>query len=117
MKRQILPIAILLMSFISSAYAEKRQVPLNNNTNTNNMDDHHKRTPVLIPTAFIDGHTLTFDSSCIGCPITVLEDDVIVFWGTIDEEGTLVLPDSLDGSFTIEVQRGSITFVGEIELV
>ena len=34
----------------------------------------------------------------------------------IDESGIVELPDTLSGIFELQIERGSITFVGEIEL-
>lgn len=78
------------------------------------------RSPIRIPNAYIDGHILTFDSSCIGCTITLLQDDIIIYSATVEEndnmEGEVVLPDYFTGMFELQLERGSITFVGEIEL-
>ncbi len=78
------------------------------------------RAPIRIPEAYIEDHNLTFDSSCIGCTITLLQDDIIIYSATVEEndsmEGEVVLPDYLAGVFELQLERGSITFVGEIEL-
>lgn len=64
-----------------------------------------------------DGNTLTFNSSCIGCPITLIdEDENIVYTTVVNEEGIVELPGSLSGTFELQLERGSITFVGVIEL-
>lgn len=64
-----------------------------------------------------DGNTLTFNSSCIGCPITLIdEDENIVFTAIVDEDGIVTLPTNLSGTFELQLERGSIIFVGEIEL-
>lgn len=75
------------------------------------------RTPIEIPEVYIDGYTLTFETSCIGCPITLVdEEDNIVYTTYVDETGTVELPTTLTGVFELQLIRGSITFVGEIEL-
>ena len=83
-------------------------------------DTHNRRMPAHAPTAFIEDHTITFDSSCIGSTITLLQDDIIIYSATVEEnddmEGEVVLPDYLTGVFELQLERGSITFVGEIEL-
>ena len=81
---------------------------------------HSNRSPIRIPDAYIDGHTLTFDASCVGCTLTLVQDNIIVYSATVEEnengEGEVVLPDYLTGKYELQLQLGSITFVGEIEL-
>ncbi len=76
----------------------------------------HSRTPILMPEVFIDGNTLTFDATCIGSVISLMQDGAIVYSAIIGEDCTIILPDYLTGIFELQQQRGSITFVGEIEL-
>jgi hypothetical protein len=44
------------------------------------------------------------------------EDDNVVFTTYVSIEGDIQLPTTLFGTYTIEVVRGGITFIGEIEL-
>ena len=75
------------------------------------------RSPIVIPEVLIEGHTLSFEESCIGCSITIIdENENTVFSAIVGEEGIVILPDSLVGTFVLELERGSITFEGEIEL-
>lgn len=76
------------------------------------------RTPVVPPSAAIDGHTLYFYYGCDNTTLNLLdEDDEVVYTTEIDEGTTmLVLPEWLEGTFEIQIIRGSYTFVGEIEL-
>lgn len=75
------------------------------------------RSPILIPEAYLDGYTLTFDANCIGCPLTLVDEaENIVYTTIIDNTGTVELPDTLSGTFELQIVRGGITFVGEIEL-
>ena len=79
-----------------------------------------KRSPINIPSVYLDGNTLTFDASCIGGTISLEQDGVVVYTATISEnedwEGEVVLPDYLVGTYTLHLQIGAITFVGEIEM-
>lgn len=78
------------------------------------------RTPAFIPNACIDGYTLTFDASCIGCAITLIQDDTVVYSTVISEntdgDGEVILPDYLVGQYEIQIEYGSIILVGNIEL-
>ena len=74
-------------------------------------DTHKKRMPVHAPAAFIEDHTLTFDPSCIGCTITLLQDDIIIYSATVEEndnmEGEVVLPDYLTGVFELQLKSNN----------
>ena len=76
------------------------------------------RSPVLVPEFYLDGYTLTAGSYTVGSTVELKnEDGEVVFTSYIYVEGdTVTLPSSLSGTYTIEVTRGSQTFVGEIEL-
>lgn len=82
--------------------------------------DHAKRSPIRIPSVYIDGNILTFDASCIGCTISLVQDDEVIYTATVvetdDWEGEVVLPEYLTGVFELQLQIGAITFVGEIEM-
>lgn len=115
---------VLVIDCIAATYTNSNQndkVPLVLTTKANNQGGGKlPRSPIHFPNAYIDGHTITFDSSCIGCSITLLQDDIIIYSATVEEnddmEGEVVLPDYLTGVFELQLERGSITFVGEIEL-
>ena len=76
------------------------------------------RSPVLVPEFYLDAHTLTAGSYTVGSTVELKnEDGEVVFTSNIYVEGdTITLPSTLSGTYTIEVTRGSLTFVGEIEL-
>ena len=75
------------------------------------------RSPVALPVFYLDGYTLTASSYTIGSTVELLdEDDNVVFSTYIYIEGDIQLPTTLAGTYTIEVTRGSMTFIGEIEL-
>lgn len=104
--------------FASSLSAENKQVILNPRPKSHQGDKTPKpRTPILIPETYLDGYTLTFDASCIGCPLTLVdEEENIVYTTIIDNTGIVELPDTLSGIFELQIVRENITFVGEIEL-
>ena len=77
-----------------------------------------KRTPMVMPEFYLDAHTLTGGSYTVGSTVVLKDEDgEVVFTSYIYVEGdTIALPSTLAGTYTIEVTRGSLTFVGEIEL-
>lgn len=116
MKKFLIVISLLLATCITTMQAGK--VILNPRPNGNGTHNPNKpRSPIVTPEAYLDGHTLTFDASCIGCPLTLVdEEENIVYTTIIDNTGIVELPDTLSGIFELQIVRGSITFVGEIEL-
>ena len=77
----------------------------------------HPRSPVAVPVLYIDGYTLTAGDYTLGSTIQLLdEDDNVVFSTYVVIEGDIQLPATLSGTYTIEVTRGSMAFIGEIEL-
>lgn len=117
MKKLFIIIALFVTS-TSMMQAQPEPVILNP-TNQGTGADHGQkpRTPITIPEAYIDGHTLTFESSCIGCTITLLnENDVIVYIDVVDENGEVEIPTTFMGTYELQLVKDDITFVGEIEL-
>ena len=75
------------------------------------------RSPVAVPVFYQDGYTLTASDYTVGSTVELLdEDDHVVFSTYVYIEGDIQLPTSLAGTYTIEVTRGGMTFIGEIEL-
>lgn len=116
MKKLFFAIVLLFATNITALQAEQEPVILQPQ-NKGNVAGNKHRTPIAIPEAFIDGNSLSFDGSCIGCPATLIdEEENIVFTAVVNEDGNMELPDNLSGTFKLQLERGSIIFVGEIEL-
>ena len=118
MKKYFIAIMLLLLASLSSLRAEDKPVILHPSSTTHGAGQGKKpRTPAYVPEVYIDGHVLSFEESCIGCPITIIdENENTVFSAIVDEDGIVTLPDSLTGTFVLELEWGSIIFEGEIEL-
>ena len=113
MKKIFIAIMLLFATNITTMLAG--DVILNPNTSHEQGNKH--KTPAAPIYVDQEGLTLTFDASCIGCLITLIdEDENIVYTAVVDENGIVTLPDNLSGTFELQLERGSITFVGEIEL-
>ena len=77
----------------------------------------HPRSPILVPVLYIDGYTLTAGDNTLGSTIRLLDaNDNVVFSTYVYVEGDIELPETLSGTYTIEVVFDNVTFVGEIEL-
>ena len=75
----------------------------------------YPRGPIEIPTVYYEDYVLSFDSSCIGCTIELVQNDVVVFTGVVDPNGEVEIPDTLVGLIELRIYRGGITYVGEFE--
>ena len=82
---------------------------------TTNQGEPH-RGPVLVPEVIIDGHALSFDTSCYGCTLTLLDEDGEVAYTTVITSGTLVLPSTLSGDYELRLipTGGSYYFYGYV---
>ena len=77
----------------------------------------NQKSPAAVPVFYLDGYTLTASSYTVGSIVELLdENDNVVFLTYIYIEGDIQLPTTLAGTYTVEVTRGSMTFIGEIEL-
>lgn len=105
------------MATIASANAEKKEVDVvPSNQNTNNGGHLPARSPINVPSISIEDYTMFFDLSCIGCTIDLFQGDVIVYSDVVDGNGEVLLPSNFSGVYQLQLQFGSITFVGDIEL-
>ncbi|MBQ0023982.1 MAG: hypothetical protein KBT29_12185 [Prevotellaceae bacterium] len=111
-------ILTFFVAIVFVLYADAENPVILHPTSLGKNSEHHQlpRTPILMPEVFIDGNTLTFDATCIGSVICLVQDGAIVYSAIIGEDCTIILPDYLTGIFELQLQRGSIAFVGEIEL-
>ena len=92
-------------------------IPLTQDVNTQPTNGDPARSPILTPVFYLDGYTLTAADNTLGSTVMLLdEDDNVVFTTYVGIEGDIQLPTTLFGTYTIEVVRGGITFIGEIEL-
>lgn len=75
-----------------------------------------KRSPILPIYAFQDGNLLIFDASLEGANIDVVSDEMVIFSTHIDENGSVELPESLEGEFELRLYVGENVFSGLIVL-
>ena len=71
-----------------------------------------------IPSVFLDGHTLSFDTSCDGCTLQLVDEDGFVVYSVTIPEGTTEweLPEAISGELILQIICGRYCFWGWIEL-
>ena len=76
------------------------------------------KSPVQMPTIVQDGYTLYIISGCTGATLILRDEFETEVYSTLitDETDEITLPSTLSGTYEIRLIRGSLTFVGEIEL-
>ena len=118
MKRTVLILSASLLASISvNADPGSNIIPLTDYVNTQPLNGGRPRMPIPMPVLYLDGYTLTAGNGTLGSTIQILDENGNVVYSTyIYVEGDIELPATLAGTYTIEVIRGSQTFVGEIVL-
>ena len=96
----------------SDAYAAR--VPLTYEDPTNKPIPH--KSPILIPEVDLEGFTLTFFDSCVGCTLRIVNTEDEVEYTTVITSDTLVLPSTLEGQYELQIIRDNWCFYGDIEL-
>ena len=76
------------------------------------------KSPVVAPTVYIDGNVLTFETSCDGCVLQLVDENEDVVYTIIIPVGTttLALPSDLEGTFELQIIDGEWMFYADIEL-
>ena len=114
MKKYLIILLALLAA--TTINAEPELVPVRP-VPTTPPDGGNPRSPILSPVFYLDGYTLTASDYTLGSTVELLDaNDNVVFTTYVSIEGDIQLPTTLSGTYTIEVVRGGITFIGEIEL-
>jgi len=77
-----------------------------------------KRVPIALPSLFIDGYNLYFETPCDGCMLVLKNEDGETEYATVIPSNTtyLTLPSSLSGEYELQLIRGNFCFYGIIEL-
>lgn len=74
------------------------------------------KTPVLVPEVSIEDYTLTFDASCLGCELRLLDEEGVLVYSTTVTSNTLALPSYLSGEYELQLISGNYCFWGNISL-
>ncbi len=62
------------------------------------------------------GNTFNFGESLVGCTVTLLFNNVVVYSDIVGTDGIVTIPQSYTGTFELCITIGSQVFAAEIEL-
>ena len=119
MKKKRLILISLMMALLplSNMYVNALPVTLNVGYQDPTLGQTNpQRPPILVPEVSIDDYTLTFDDSCLGCELRLLDENGVLVYSTTISSNTLVLPAYLSGEYEIQIISGIYCFYGYIEL-
>lgn len=115
--KRILTTIVFAVSVCMTIIADPEPIILSTrDQGTSSEHQETSRAPVRVPSLFIEEHTLTFTSSCVGCTLQLWQEGILVYTYDILDTDDVVLPSDLTGEYEIRLLRGAFTFVGTIEL-
>ena len=115
MRKLLLLVALSIATTMNADPGDGVVIPLNPIITTPD-NGGEPRAPILVPVLYLDGYTLTAGTGTLGSTIQLLDENDNVVFSTFVIEGDIELPETLSGTYTIRVIRGSQTFEGEITL-
>ena len=106
---------LLLMGSAFPVYAARVDMSVKYDDYTPTLPPDNK-SPILVPEVDIEDYTLTFDDSCLGCELRLVDENDNVVYTTTITSNTLVLPSTLSGEYELQIISGIYCFYGYIEL-
>ena len=122
MKNYILFFALLLCATSATTVDDNQyegvQITLSIYNNDVVGNETNPRTPVRTPVVCQSEQTLYFYSECENSVVEIKDENGESVYCTtiIDVPKSLIIPESLSGTYEIYIIRGNITFSGHIEL-
>ena len=115
-KKFLFTIAFLqFLGGVLSASAAQVDINVKYDDETPSLPGNNK-SPILVPEVSIDDYVLTFDDSCLGCELRLVDENDNVVYTTVITSNTLVLPSYLSGEYELQIICGIYCFYGDIEL-
>jgi len=71
-----------------------------------------QKSPILVPEVSIEDYTLSFDHSCLGCTLRLVDASDNVAYTTVINGDTLVLPSTLSGEYELQILFDDCYFFG-----
>ena len=134
LKKSILTMALMELTFSSYAAVEQMNVCLASHTSQsspsfmkadppkvhlnvkrNNLGVSYPKSPILIPELIMDGHTLHFVTPCTGLTLRLVHDDEVCC-ETVITSDNVEIPSALTGVYELQILRGDYIFFAEVEL-
>jgi len=118
MRPKTIAITLLMcVSAVNISADDKKPVVINPRPVSNSGEQGGgNKAPVQLPQVWIEDNVLTFDASCVGCMIEIVQDDEVVYTTFVDLNGEVTLPSTLSGTLQLVIYRGDQTFTGEFDL-
>lgn len=118
MRPKTIAITLLMcVSAVNISADDKKPVVINPRPVSNGGEQGGgNKAPMQLPQVWIEDNVLTFDASCVGCMIEIVQDDVVVYTTFVDLNGEVTLPSTLSGTLQLVIHRGDQTFTGEFDL-
>ena len=121
MKRILLLLCILVVSSMSNANGQSGWSSLELQVKREDPSEGSKpygRSPIAIPTIYINGNVLQFDTPCDGCTLQLVNEEGEVEYSVVIPDGTetLTLSSDLSGEYELRIIRGQFCFWGYVDL-
>ena len=121
MNKKLSVLFFALAALVSNANAQSDWSPLDlqvRREDPSEVGKPHGRSPIAIPSIYINGNVLQFDTPCDGCTLQLVNEDGEVEYSVVIPEGTetLALPSDLSGEYELRIIRGQFCFWGYIDL-
>ena len=121
MKNFIICLSFTLLTFFSNVNAQSEWSPLDLqvrriDSSTNGFPSG--RSSIAIPSIYINGNVLQFETPCDGCTLQLVNEEGEVEYSVVIPEGTetLTLSSDLSGEYELRIIRGQFCFWGYIDL-
>ncbi len=107
----------LMMAMLPFSALSVNALPVNVNLQEGYVDptenqEGPKRTPAILPEVIIEDYTLSFDHSCLGCTLRLVDGNDNVVYTTVVNGDTLVLPSTLSGEYELQILFDDCYFFG-----
>ncbi len=120
MKKVILSLVLLLLASFSQAEVLSIWSQLSLQVRITDPTEPYQpigRSPIAIPTIYLDGYNLQFETQCDACTLQLVSEDGGVEYSIVIPTNTtsLTLPSYLSGEYELQIIRGQFCFYGYVE--